>query len=344
MEGARMKTTRSRFIGAGTAAGAFASIGVLRWPGDAAQFSYKLANDQTATHPMTAESVAAAKRILDASGGQLEIQVFPDSALGGDPQMLAQARTGAIELLQTGNNILSSILPAAALFNIPFAFHSGLELQSAANGPLGAYVGDAVEKLGLHKFPRTFYGGTFQIQNSLRPIDGPADLRGMKIRVPPGQLDVATFKALGVAPTVVSLAEVYTSLMTHLVDGLEAPLPTLQNFKFYEQVKYCAMTNHTGLAYFMLANGDAWQRLPAKLQDLVQHEFTTAAATASTAFADQETTIAATLAREGMSFTHPAAEPFRAIIRSAGLYAGWRAQFDPSGWDALEKTTGPLSG
>jgi tripartite ATP-independent transporter DctP family solute receptor len=337
-----MKMTRSRALGTAAAAGAFASIGVLRWPGEAAQFRYKLANDQTPSHPMTGESVAAAKRIRDASGGQLDIQVFPNSALGGDPQMLAQVRTGAIELLQTGNNILSSILPAAALFNIPFAFRSGLELQSAANGPLGAYVGNAVDKLGVHKFPRTFYGGTFQIQNSLRPIDGPADLRGMKIRVPPGQLDVATFKALEAAPTVVSLAEVYTSLMTHLVDGLEAPLPTLQNFKLYEQVKYCAMTNHTGLAYFMLANSDAWQRLPAALQDLVQHEFGAAAATASAAFAAQETTIAATLAKEGMTFTHPAPEPFRAIVRSAGLYTQWRAQFDPTGWDALEKTTGPL--
>ena len=336
--------TRSRLLGTGAGAGALASVGVLRWPGDAAQFRFKLANDQTALHPMTSESVAAAKRILEASNGQLEITVFPDSALGGDPQMLAQARTGAIELLQTGNNILSSVLPAAALFNIPFAFRSGTELQSAANGPLGTYVGDAIEKLGLHKFPRTFYGGTFQIQNSLRPVNDPADLRGMKIRVPPGQLDVATFKALGVAPTVVSLAEVYTSLMTHLVDGLEAPLPTLQNFKLYEQVRYCALTNHTGLAYFMVANGDAWQRLPAKLQDLVQREFGVAAATASTAFAAQETSIASTLVKEGMAFTHPAPEPFRAIIRNAGLYAGWRAQFDPSGWEALEKTTGPLSG
>jgi len=337
-----VKLTRARVLCGGAAAGAFASIGVLRWPGEAAQFSYKLANDQMPAHPMTSESVAAAKRILEASGGQLDIRLFPNSALGGDPQMLAQVRSGAIELLQTGNNILGAVIPASALLNIPFAFHSAVEFESAANGPLGAYIGAAADALGLRQFPNAFYGGTFQLQNSVRPIASPADLKGMKIRVPPGPLDVATFKAFGASPAVISLGEVYTSLMTHLVDGIEVPLPTLQNFKLYEQVKYCALTSHTGLAYFMLANGDAWARLPKKLQELVEHEFSSAATTASAMFATQERTIETTLRGEGMSFTRPAAEPFRSIVRNAGLYAQWRTQFDPKGWDALEATTGKL--
>jgi tripartite ATP-independent transporter DctP family solute receptor len=329
-------------LGAGAAAGAFASIGMLRWPGDAAQFTFKLANDQPQSHPMTSESIAAAKRVLDATNGLLEIQVFPNSALGGDPQMLAQVRSGAIELMEVGSNVLGSVVPASALVNVPFAFRSPAEFQAASNGPLGAYVGTQTDKVGLHKLPQAFYGGTFQVQNSLRPVNVPGDLKGMKIRVPPGPLDVATFNAFGAAATVVSLAEVYTSLMTHLVDGLEVPLPTIQNFKFYEQVKYCAITNHSGLAYFLVANADAWQKLPPKAQQAVEREFGAAAISASKAFAAQETTIEASLRDEGMSFTRPPTDPFRGVVRDAGLYAKWKTQFDPAGWEALERTTGPL--
>ncbi len=334
--------SRTRLLAAGAATGAAASIGFLRWPGEAAQFSFKLANDQTPSHPMNVQTAEAIKRISEGSNGQLEIRLFPNSALGGDPQMLAQARSGAVELLQIGNNVLGSIVPAASLLSIPFAFDGAKQFTSAYDGPLGAYVAGAADANGMHVLEATFYGGTFDVENRVRPIDTPADLKGLKIRVPPGPLDVATFKAFDASPTVVSLGEVYTSLMTHIVDGIEVPLPTIQNFKFYEQVKYCSMTSHSGLAYFTVANPGAWNGLPKKLQELVRRELSAAASAAGGALLAQETSIESTLRGEGMIFNRPALEPFRAIVRSSGLYAQWRERFDPKGWDALEKTTGKL--
>jgi tripartite ATP-independent transporter DctP family solute receptor len=336
-----MRLSRQHLIAGGSAA--FASIAILRRPAGAAQFSYKLANDQAATHPMNLQSIEAAKRILAASNGALEIKVYPNSTLGGDPQMLAQARQGSLEFLQIGNNVLGNVMPASALLNIPFAFSSAKEFMQAVNGPLGAYVGSLADGIGLHKLDGGFYGGTFQMENSLRAIESPADLKGLKIRVPPGPIDVATFKAFDASPTVISLGEVYTSLMTHLVDGVEVPLPTMQNFKFYEQIKFCSITNHSGLGYFMTANPDAWKRLPRPLQEIVEREFAAAGAAASDAFAAQETTIEGTLKSEGVKFSRPALEPFRDVIRKSGLYAKFRDQFDPKGWDALEKTTGKLA-
>ncbi|HZO94023.1 MAG TPA: TRAP transporter substrate-binding protein [Candidatus Baltobacteraceae bacterium] len=335
--------SRKRFLASGAAAGAFASIAVLRWPGEAAQFSYKLANDQTPSHAMNVQTAEAVKRIAAASNGQLDIRLFPNSALGGDPQMLAQARSGAVEFLQIGSNVLGNIVPASSLLSIPFAFDSVKEYMSAARGPLGEYIAVQTDKNGLRTLEATFYGGTFDVENRVRPIDAPGDLKGLKIRVPPGPLDVATFKAFDASPTVVSLGEVYTSLMTHIVDGIEVPLPTIQNFKFYEQVKYCSLTNHSALTYFTVANTDAWNRLPKKLQEIVQHELGAAAAAEETAFVAQENDIASTLRGEGMVFNRPALEPFRAVVRSSGLYGQWRDRFDPKGWDALEKTTGKLT-
>ncbi|HEX3466720.1 MAG TPA: TRAP transporter substrate-binding protein [Candidatus Elarobacter sp.] len=337
-----MKLSRGRFIAAGAAGGALASIGILRWPGEAAQFSYKLANDQTPTHPMNVATVDAIKRINEASNGQLEIKLFPNSLLGGDPQMLAQLRSGAVELLQIGNNILGSVIPSAALLGVPFAFHNAQQYDSAANGPLGAYIGSAGAAIGLRKFETSFYGGFFEMQNRVRPINAPADLSGLKIRVPPGPIDVGTFKALGAAPTVITLSEVYTSLQTHLIDGIEVPLPTVRNFKFYEQVKFCSLTHHSGLAYMLFAGGDAWQKLPKNLQEILDRELGAAAANGSKLMASQESSVEAELTSDGMAFNRPALEPFSAVIRASGLYKQLREQYDPKGWDMLEKTTGKL--
>jgi len=337
-----MTISRKRLLAMGAGAGAFASIGVLRWPGEAAQFTYKLANDQTATHPMNVQTADAVKRILDASGGQLDIKVFPNSILGGDPQMLTQARAGALELVQLGSNILASVVPSSALLSMPFAFRDSQQFQNSANGPLGAYIGGATVKIGLRKFDTSFYGGFFEVENRVRPINVPADFKGIKIRVPPGPIDVGTFKAFDASPTVLSLGEVYTSLQTHVIDGIEVPLPTVRNFKFYEQVKYCSLTHHSGLAYLLLANTDAWARLPKNLQEIVDREFGAAAVTASKAMATQEGAVEAELTANGMAFNRPVLEPFGQVIRASGLYRDWRDQYDPKGWEMLEKTTGKL--
>jgi tripartite ATP-independent transporter DctP family solute receptor len=326
----------------GAGAGAFASIGVLRWPGEAAQFTLKLANDQTPTHPMNVATADAIKRIGDVTGGQVEVKLFPSSLLGGDPQMLAQVRTGAIELVQMGNNIVGSVIPSAALLSMPFAFTSPQQYQAAANGPLGAYIVTAAAKIGLRKFDTSFYGGFFEVQNRVRPINAPGDLKGLKIRVPPGPIDVGTFKAFDAAPTVITLGEVYTSLQTHLIDGIEVPLPTVRNFKFYEQLKYCSLTHHSGLSYLLFANADVWGRLPKNLQDVLDREFNAAAATATKSMAGQEVSVEAELTADGMVFNRPALEPFSQVIRGSGLYRQWRDQYDPKGWEMLERTTGKL--
>ncbi len=336
-----MKVSRKHVLGA--AAGAFASVGILRYRGDAAEFSYKLANDTVPTHPLNVSTAAAVKRIQDASGGQLEIRVFENASLGSDPQLLSQVRTGAVEFIEVGNDILGAIVPAAALGTMPFAFSSYQQMETATGGAYGTYVAGLAEKAGIRKFPNAFYAGLFQTESRLGPITTPADLKGLKIRVPPGPLAIAMFKAFDASPTPVSLAEVYTSLQTHLVDALTVPLPVFEKFKFYEQVKYCSLTSHSFVNYLLLGNLAAWQRLPKKLQDIVDREFTQAANEATLSMADQEQNLETTLRGQGMTFNAPALEPFRQVIRSAGLYAQWRQQYDPTAFDLLQKAVGKLA-
>jgi len=165
----------------------------------------------------------------------------------------------------------------------------------------------------------------------------------VKMRVPPGPIDVATFKAFDATPTVISLGEVYTSLQTHIIDAIEVPLPTIENFKFYELVKFCSITSHNHLLYIMVANDAAWNKLPKNLQDIVSREFGAAGTSASTGMFDAETSLEGTLKSQGVAINKPASEPFRKAIGDAGLYKTWRDQYDPQAWKLLETATGRLT-
>src|ERR1700733_366787 len=100
---------------------AVASLSLHR-PARAADFVFKLGHDQPVDHPQNIRAMEAAANITRESGGRLTVHVFPNSQLGGDTQMLAQIRSGALELVQMGTNILANVVPAAALAALPFAF------------------------------------------------------------------------------------------------------------------------------------------------------------------------------------------------------------------------------
>ena len=291
---------------------------------------------------MNVATADAVKRIADASHGQIEVKVFGNSIFGGDQQMLQQLRSGALELMQVGNNVLGGVIPAANLLSVPFAFKSPQQYQSAANGPLGAYIGAAGAAAGIRKFESGFYGGFFEVQNRVRPINVPG--RPQRPEDPRAggaarrrHVQGARRVADGDQP-VRSLH----SLQTHLVDGIEVPLPTVRNFKFYEQVKYCSLTHHSGLTYMLFVNADAWNSLPKNLQEILDRELDAAAVAASRSMAAQEASIETELTADGMTFNRPALEPFSQAIRASGLYGQLRDQYDPKGWDVLEKTTGKL--
>src|SRR4051794_34544246 len=91
-------------------------------PAEAAEVSYKFANNTPATHPMTVRALEAADRIKEATGGRMEIQLFPNNQLGSDPDMLSQLRSGAIEFFPLSGLILSPLVPPASISGVGFAF------------------------------------------------------------------------------------------------------------------------------------------------------------------------------------------------------------------------------
>ena len=311
-------------------------------PARAAEFTYKLGTNLPATHPLSARNIEAAARIKEATGGQLEINVFPSSQLGTDTDMLSQVRSGGVEFFTLSPLILSTLVPAASINGMGYVFPNYDAVWAAMDGQLGAWVRAQIAKNNLVAMDKIWDNGFRQTTSSTKPITRPDDLINFRIRVPPSPLWTSLYRTFGAAPTSINLNETYSALQTRIVDGQENALALIATVKLYEVQKYCSMTNHMWDGYWFLANRRAWERLPRDLREIVAEEINAAGMKERADVAKLNAELQAELTAKGLLFNTPDPEPFRDKLRAAGFYKEWKGRYGPEGWALLEKTSGKL--
>jgi tripartite ATP-independent transporter DctP family solute receptor len=312
-------------------------------PARAAEFSLKLANNSPVTHPQTVRQQEAADRIRQATGGRVDIQIFPNNQLGSDTDMLSQLRSGAIDFFTLSGLILSTLVPPASINGIGFAFKDYDTVWKAMDGKLGAYVRGEIDKRGLIAMDKIWDNGFRQITSSTHPIQQPADLKGFKIRVPVSPLWTSMFVALGASPISINFAEVYSALQTKIAEGQENPLSLIQIAKLYEVQKYVSMTSHMWDGFWMLANKRGFSALPTDMQTIVARELNRSALDERADIAALNSSVAADLKSKGLVFEDVDKPAFRAALAQAGFYAEWKKKYGDEAWAILESEVGSLS-
>jgi tripartite ATP-independent transporter DctP family solute receptor len=275
--------------------------------------------------------------------GRVDIQIFPSSQLGSDTDVLSQLRNGGVEFFTLSGLILSTLIPAASISGIGFAFNDYPSVWKAMDGELGAFIRGQIGKANIVAMDKIWDNGFRQITSSTKPIASPADLKGFKIRVPVSPLWTSMFKALDAAPTSINFAEVYSALQTKIVDGQENPLAIIATAKLYEVQKYCSVTNHMWDGFWFLANRRAWEKLPADLQAIVAKHINAAGVKERADVAELNAGLQKDLAAKGMTFNQPDALAFRDQLRKAGFYSEWKGKYGDEAWAILERSVGKLA-
>jgi tripartite ATP-independent transporter DctP family solute receptor len=312
-------------------------------PANAADFSFKLANNSPVTHPQSIRQQEAATRIKAATGGRVDVQLFPNNQLGSDTDMLSQLRSGAIDFFNLSGLILSILVPVASINGIGFAFKDYDTVWSAMDGKLGAFVRGEIGKRGLIAMDKMWDNGFRQITSSTRPIKTPADLKGFKIRVPISPLWTSMFQAFGASPISINFSEVYSALQTKIAEGQENPLSLIQIAKLYEVQKYVSMTSHMWDGFWMLANRESFQSMPNNFQDIVAQELNRSALDERADIARLNDSVAADLKAKGLIFIEVDKPEFRAALKQAKFYAEWKTKYGDEAWALLEGAVGSLS-
>ncbi|MCP1832870.1 tripartite ATP-independent transporter DctP family solute receptor [Bradyrhizobium sp. USDA 4532] len=337
-----MRLTRRRVLGTGSAALAATMFGKRAVA--AAEFDFKLGVNTPETHPLTIRLTEAAKAVGAQSSGRVNITVFANSQLGGDPEMLSQVRAGGIELLAAPSMTLSTLVPLSGLPSIGFAFQTYDQVWAAMDGGVGDLVREAITKTGVVPLKKVWDNGFRQItSSSSRQLNSVDDLKGFKIRVPVTALLTSLFSGLGALPSSISYSELYSALQTHIVEGQENPLAQVSTGKLYEVQKFCALSNHCWSGYWILGNRRAMAALPPDLLELINAAFDAAAVKERTDLVEMDRSLQAELTEKGMTFNKPDPVQFRAALVKAGFYTQWQKTYGADAWAALEKYTGKLT-
>jgi tripartite ATP-independent transporter DctP family solute receptor len=324
-------------------AGGLAAATILRWPANAAEFSYKLGSSSPMEHPAMVRSAIAVKKIKQETNGRLDITIYPNSVLGGDTSMISETISGAIQMYMLPVDLLAPRDPAFGIFGLGFAFPDYNHVWAAVDGELGDLLRAKAEKVGLHCVPKSFDHGYRQITTRTKPINGPDDLKGFKIRLPVAPLLIALFRHLGASPTAINFNEVYSALQTGVVDGQENPLVLIDTAKLYEVQKYCSLTNHVWAGFHMSFNVAAWKALPPDIQQIATRHFTEQAAAERDDFVKMTHTEQQNLTKRGMIFNKPDPQPFREVLRKTGFYPDMKKTVGDQAWSLLEKYVGGLA-
>jgi len=339
---ARMKVSRRRMLAGGSIL--LASITAPRIArAQQAQWVYKYANNLPEAHPMNVRAREMAAAIKQDTNGRFDLQIFPSSQLGSDTDTLSQIRSGGVEFFTLSGLILSTLVPAASINGMGFAFADYDTVWKAMDGDLGAYIRAQIAKANLIAMEKIWDNGFRQTTTSTKPVATPDDFRGMKLRVPPSPLWTSMFKAFDASPASINFNEVYSALQTKIVDGQENPLAIIATAKLYEVQKYCSLTNHMWDGFWFLANQRAWQSLPDDVRTIVAKHINAAGLKEREDVAKLNASLQQDLIAKGLIFNWPDPAPFRSKLRAAGFYTEWKSKYGEEAWSLLEKSVGKLA-
>ncbi len=202
----------------------------------------------TDVHPKDYPTVAAVRWIGETlereTGGRLRIRLYHAGQLGRESDTLEMARHGAIDFTRVYTGALNNAFPLTRALCMPFAFDSVAHQRHVHDGAVGATVlrgFEARDVVGLALYDsgaRCFY-------NTRRPLRLPADLAGLKLRVPPSDIFIALIRRLGGNPTPLPYGQVFSALETHLIDGAENNLRSFHASRHFETARYWSQSAHS---------------------------------------------------------------------------------------------------
>jgi len=201
--------------------------------------------------------------------GRVRVEVYPNSTLYKDKEELEALQLGSVQMLAPS---LAKFGPLGVkqfeIFDVPYMFPNAEFLERIEDGPIGRKLMAALEPKGITGL--AFWDNGFKVFSANKPINVPADLKGVKMRIQSSKVLEAEMRALDAIPQVMAFGDVYQGLQTGVVDGTENPWSNMYTQKMHEVQKYAVDTYHGYLGYAVIVNTKFWQGLPADIRTILE--------------------------------------------------------------------------
>jgi tripartite ATP-independent transporter DctP family solute receptor len=201
-------------------------------------------------------------------GNKAKVVVFGSSQLGGDKELLQKLKLGTVDIALP-STVMSSEVDLFGIFEMPYLVKDRNHMHAIEKAVFWPKLEPAAEKKGL-KILAVWENGYRHITNNKHPIKVPADLKGIKLRVPEGKWRVKMFQAWGANPSPMKFSEVFTALQTGVMDGQENPFTQIYSAKFQEVQKYLSLTGHVYTPAYVTVGMRKYQSLPEDVRKILE--------------------------------------------------------------------------
>ena len=241
-----------------------------------------------------------------------KIEQHLNSTLFRQGTELVALQRGNLEMGNIAPQDISKQVPAWSILTSAYLFRDPAHLNTFFNGELGAQMKKMVEEpLKVKILGPTFFGTRHVGLTTTKKINVPADLAGVKLRMPPGETWQMLGRSLGANPTPMAYAETYTGMQTGAIDGQDNPLPNVFNMKFYEVMKQIVLTSHLVAFDLLTVSMKVWQGMTAAQQQRFQAAADKAIAWSTAEHQKREAELADTFRKQGLQVYVPDIAAFR---------------------------------
>ena len=274
----------------------------------------RIGHNQATDHPTHISLLAFEEYIEDKLGDKYDVEVYPSELLGSQTDMVQLTQTGAIDFCVASNSILETFSENYTMFNMPYLFASSDAYHAAMDDPeITDPIFESTKKAGFEAVT-WIDAGTRNFYTVSKPIETPADLKGLKIRVQQSPTNVEMMSLLGGSATPMGFGEVYTALQSKVIDGAENNEMALTSNGHGDVCKYYSYDMHQMIPDILIGNCAFLDEMPEEdraifeegfaLVNQVEREEWTKAVEAAKDKAQNE---------QGVQFLYPDTKPFQEI-------------------------------
>lgn len=296
----------------------------------AAETTLKVGHVFAADHPWQVALEGLSNDVAEATDGEVVIEVYPSSQLGGDREVAEGLGLGTIEMGLFGTGALQVLDKRLIIEELPYAWPTRETAYAALDGELGDALADILAEHDIQTIS-WWESGYRHITNSVKPIETPADLEGIKLRVPEAELRLDTFLQLGAQPTPMAFSEVFTSLQQNVVDGQENPLATIYASKFHEVQDHLALSGHIWGSGVLTISSDALESLTEEQQQILMEKAAIWRDKEREMIRKSDAEVLAKLEDAGMKITRPDPAEFQEAVQPV-----WTKYEDVFGKDLMD--------
>lgn len=300
--------------------------------GDGETIVLRASSSTAPDHPYNLGLEHFAELVSERTNGAVEIDIFPNSALGDERANIEDLQMGTLDIAVSSTGPLGNFVSDFLILDLPFLFKNYDHAHAVLDGEIGQNLLAKLDDIGV-------VGGAFwengfrEMTNSKHPINTVEDCAGLKLRCQENQVQMDAFSALGMDPTPMAWSEVFTALQQGTVDGQENPIAVIYSNKVYEAQDYLAMTNHVYSPAAILFSKTVLEGLPEEYQTVLLEAAQESADFERAACEDNEAAQIAEMEAAGLQVTYPDTAAFQEAV--APVYEKYAEQFGQENIDAI---------